>query len=304
MLKSKKEKNIGIPKYKENTQESTAVIPERFEVAILKHIISNNVATTVNNLQYPLLLGIQGPYGYGKTFMVKEVCKKYNIAIHPLSTSELSGNWEGDSRKVLKKLYESVCAENAEKNRCGVLLIDDFHLTIATEDSIGKTVNSNILSSYLMNLCDNPVVANTKTPIIMTGNNYLRIYPAIVRDGRMNLFTWKPTVEEMKPIVRQIFQAKFTGVGDESINTIMQLYEDINIAFFEQVSQDLMNSMILRAIDIFRAAKGGLTITELAETVKSGLTSIELSEELLLDFCRRRKNEILISFEEKIRIKA
>ncbi|MCL1805614.1 MAG: AAA family ATPase [Clostridiales bacterium] len=278
--------------------KSTAYIPERFERAILKHIILNNTALEINNNQFPLLLGIQGPYGFGKTYMVKEICRKYKIELHPLSTSELSGSMEADSTRHLKRIYSTLCADIWQNKRCGVLLIDDFHLTIATEDTLGKTVNSNILAAYLMNLCDNPVVVtNVRAPIILTGNNFRRIYPAIVRDGRMDIFTWDPSIKEIDPIVRQLFRTKFAGVEDDVLTAMLDRYAEMNIAFFEQVTQDLMNSSVTQAIEAFKAAEGAMTVSQVSATVKSSLSAMDLSKEHVMEVCRLRKEATLVNFE-------
>ena len=280
------------------SRKSTAFIPERFERAVLKHIILNNTAITIDNNQFPLLLGIQGPYGFGKTFMVKEVCRKYHIDLQPLSTSELSGSMEADSTRNLKRIYSNLSANIWQNKRCGVLLIDDFHLTIATEDTMGKTVNSNILAAYLMNLCDNPIVVNgVRAPIILTGNNFRRVYPALVRDGRMDIFTWDPSIEDVDPIVRQLFHTRFTGIEDSVITAMLEQYSEMNIAFFEQITQDLMNSSITKAIEAFKDAEGAMTIAQVSETVKSSLAALSLSEDHVLEVCKQRKEATLINFE-------
>ncbi|MCL2079456.1 MAG: AAA family ATPase [Oscillospiraceae bacterium] len=289
--------------YSSHDQLSGSVIPEQFETAVLKHIICNNTAISVPNHNYPLLLGIQGPYGYGKTYMVKEICKNYNIFLTSLSSSQLSGEMEGDSKKKLQREYEAICIEVAKRKHCGLLLIDDFHLTIATEDTIGKTVNSNLLASYLMSLSDNPNIAGIRVPIILTGNNYKRVYPAIVRDGRMDIFTWNPTIDDIAPIVHHIFNSKFVGIENEIISTMIQQYSDMNIAFFEQISQDLMNSNIIQTINMFKTKKGGLSIAELSNSVRSSLSTLELTEDALLFFCQRRKASILLDFENSTKNK-
>jgi len=277
--------------------QSTAFIPERFENAVLKHIINTNTATTVPNPRYPLLLGIQGPYGYGKTFMVKEVCKKYGIHLVSVSSSELSGEMEGDSKKSLKRQYELICYEIERRKTCGALMIDDFHLTIATADNVGKTVNSNLLASYLMNICDNPDVTSVRVPIIMTGNNYRRVYPALIRDGRMDILTWDPTIDDIRPIVTQIFLSKFTGIDGQTIARMLDIYADMNIAFFEQVSQDLVGTNYIHTIDAFKACKGPMPLAELTEYVRASLVPRELSDEALLEACRIRKETLLIDYE-------
>ena len=284
--------------FKHSQKASTTFIPERFERAVLKHIILNNTAIPTNNNQYPLLLGIQGPYGYGKTFMVKEVCKKYNINLKPLSTSELSGSIEGDSKKSLKRLYYDTCNEVQRSKHCAAILIDDFHLTIATEDTMGKTVNTNILASYMMNLCDNPIQADNRVPIILTGNNFRRVYPAIVRDGRMDIFTWSPTLEDIDPIVRSIFKTKFSGITDEVLSTMLELYGDMNIAFFEQVAQDLMNSSLTMTLEAFKKVDGAMSIAQLGDSVKEAFASIDLTEDNVLEVCQYRKAAVLLDFEK------
>jgi len=280
------------------SHQHSPFIPSAFEAAVLKHIICTNTATSVPNAQYPLLLGIQGPYGYGKTYMVKALCKKYNILLTTLSSSDLSGEMEGDSKKNLQKEYEDMCIKIAKGQTCGALLIDDFHLTIATEDSIGKTVNSNLLASYLMNLCDNPDISNTRVPIILTGNNYMRIYPALVRDGRMDIFTWVPAHEDIAQMVSQIFYSKFNEIEESTILMMLEEFSDMNIAFFEQVAQDLINSNLGQTLNAFKENKGKWSLTELSESVKNSLSSVELSEEHLMETCQKRKENMIYNFEK------
>lgn len=63
------------------------------------------------------------------------------------------------------------------------------------------TVNNQIVVGTLMNLSDNPTKVSIgqewresdithRVPIIVTGNDFSKIYAPLIRDGRMDKFYW------------------------------------------------------------------------------------------------------------------
>lgn len=63
------------------------------------------------------------------------------------------------------------------------------------------TVNNQIVVGTLMNLSDNPTRVSIgqdwresdithRVPIIVTGNDFSKIYAPLIRDGRMDKFYW------------------------------------------------------------------------------------------------------------------
>ena len=166
--------------------------------------------------------------------MVKEICRKYGIELIQISSSEFSGSVEAASRDKFKRTYEDACIRKAKSKQYTAILIDDFHLSIATEDDVGKTVNSSLLSSTIMNICDNPWISNYRIPIILTGNNFSRVYGALIRVGRLDLLTWTPDENEKYEIVKNIFFSKFDGLDTSIIRELLNTFPNNSIAFFHK----------------------------------------------------------------------
>ena len=69
----------------------------------------------------------------------------------------------------------------------------------------------------LMNICDSPNQVsvyqgwregdwNRRVPIIVTGNDFSKVFAPLVREGRMAKFYWKPEREELVAILHQMYK--------------------------------------------------------------------------------------------------
>ena len=282
-----------------NTEKANSdiFIPESFYMPVITHIIRNASIDRSSNFQPPLLLGIQGGAGMGKTFMVKEICQKYNINLNTISSSDLSGSVEAAPRDKLKDVYTNACVQVAKDNVFSAILIDDFHLSIATDSELGKTVNSNILSSALMNLCDNPWLNNTRIPIIATGNNYQRLYGALVRAGRMDLLTWTPSSGEIISIVTRIFKLRFESLEDSLIIKLTEMYPNHSIAFFSQVAEDILLVNMNSVVNEFMQSGGRLDVVTLKNKISNSISNIELTQDDIFEIAQRRANTVVADYE-------
>lgn len=281
----------------EKPDVNNTYIPDSFAEPVLRHIILNNILEKASNFSPPLLLGIQGGYGMGKTFMVKELCKQYSIEAIQLSSSDFSGSVEAASRDRFRKTYEDACIQRAKSNRYIVILIDDFHLSIATEDDVGKTVNSNLLTSAIMNICDNPWVSNYRIPIILTGNNFSRVYGAVIRVGRMDLLSWMPNEEEKLEIVSRIFSARFEGINSLEIKKLLETYPDNSIAFFAQVAEDILLCSFGSVLNRFRNSNGIISISELRQKLRESVEEISSNSSIISSVAAERNKKIIQNFE-------
>lgn len=76
--------------------------------------------------------------------MLQTICENYNIEMKYLSGSDLCGPNEGDSKDKIKKVYETACINFSRTKKLSVIVIDDFHLSIASNlgENVSKTTNA------------------------------------------------------------------------------------------------------------------------------------------------------------------
>ncbi|GFH18354.1 ATPase_AAA_core domain-containing protein [Haematococcus lacustris] len=79
------------------------------------------------------------------------------------------------------------------------------------------TVNNQIVVGTLMNLCDHPTSVSVgldwkendvtrRIPIIVTGNDFSRMFAPLIRDGRMDKFYWQPSREDLVNILITMYE--------------------------------------------------------------------------------------------------
>ena len=254
----------------ENTDLFNGIyIPQEYRKRIIRHLILN-YSSNINGLQPSLYLAIQGLRGEGKTFMLQTLCESYNIDMNYLSGSDLCGPNEGDSKDKIKREYEAACVRFSRTKKLSVIIIDDFHLSIASElgPNVSKTTNSQVLVGYLMNLADSPYVHNVRIPIIILGNNFKNIYPALIRNGRMDFFTWTPNLNEKTKIVYFMFKRFYPEIKFEDVRKLVCNYPYKYIAFFKDVIQDMFFSDFDPIVKQFEQRQGNIRLDEINELIK------------------------------------
>lgn len=211
-------------------------VPERFSKRIIRHVVSNYVIEEPS-CKPPLYLAIQGEPGEGKTTQALAACTQKGILVKYLSSSELSGEMESESKEKLKEIYDQT--QRMKRNGFIVcILLDDFHLGNSNiSKSEGRTVNAELLVSYMMNLVD--VDENHRVPILLTGNDFSGTYKALLRDGRADIFNWAPNSEERIQIVTNLLSSACNSLTKTDIIEFVNLYSDQSIAFFSQLKNDL-----------------------------------------------------------------
>lgn len=217
-------------------------IPERFHRSVMTHLLFNHIGNEIQiPAEVPLLLAIAGPPGTGKSYMTKYICNQCKIPLYYLSASSLSSKFEGFP--VTRLMETCKAAANDDSGRA-CILIDDIDTSIMSKSDDAKyTVNSQILSGALMNLCDNPCPDSCSTrrvPVIVTANNLTNLYQPLTRHGRMKILNWQPDHVERKEIIRNILR-QFT-LNDGELENLATMKTGVNgtsklvpIAFFEQI---------------------------------------------------------------------
>lgn len=231
-----------------NLDSQLAYINPNFERAVVSHIIGNYM----KNSPYPLYLAIHGPKGEGKTFQTIRTCSKYNIAVYYISGAELCGSYEKDSITAIEKNLDDAIEEYKKSNIVSVFVIDDFHLSIASISAgVSRTVNSQILTGWLMNLADRAKSSTQpRIPFILLGNDFSNLYDPLTRDGRMDFFEWRPDESTKKKIICRHFEdyvprdnREFSRLIDANINQPISFFAEIkNDMFKEIISEQIVSS--------------------------------------------------------------
>lgn len=214
----------------------TIFIDKEFEERVLTHIIANSLQRSIA----PCFLAIEGNMGEGKTVQTINTCFKHGVHVYYFSGSQLAGNLERDSVKELEDTYNYL--ENNSKDEVfNVIIVDDFHLSVAScEENVSRTVNSQLLTGYLMNLADaTKTLSGKRTPIILIANDFQQLYLPLTRDGRMDLFKWEPDENKKRSIICQVYKEILSeGISHEFEEFVTEYIKE-PIAFFCEVKNDI-----------------------------------------------------------------
>lgn len=228
-----------------NDNYDDIVVPKRFSDRIVSHVVSHYLENA-SFFRPPLYLVIEGSPGEGKTIQTMASCKKRGIEIFYISGSRLAGKNEGDSKQILNECYQMASKCIDTYGMYVTIMIDDFHLSNAINDeTVTRTINSNILINYMMNLSAS---SSVKIPIILTGNDFSKIYAPLIRDGRADIFKWKPTEEEKRMIARQILQPLIREIDHTKLDPFIDEHLNESVAFFSQLRHDYRLNIMLELI--------------------------------------------------------
>ena len=248
-------------------------VPKRYSTRIISHVISNYIKEG-EYYKPPLYLAIQGSPGVGKTTQALASCTQKGIMVKYLSASELSGELEAASKDKMKEVYEQA-VKLRQHGFVVCILLDDFHLGNSNISSAnGRTVNAELLVSYMMNLVDTSY--RTHIPIILTGNDYSGTYDALLRDGRADIFNWSPTIDEKIQIVTRLFTPILKRTELKEIEGFVKAYPNYSVAFFAQLRNDLRRTYIEKIIEDYPIINGP-TILNIEAILKRNLRQTDIA---------------------------
>ncbi|GAU47135.1 hypothetical protein TSUD_247570 [Trifolium subterraneum] len=188
----------------------------------------------------PLILGIWGGKGQGKSFQAELVFAKMGINPIMMSAGELESGNAGEPAKLIRQRYREA-ADIIRKGKMCCLFINDLDAGAGRLGGTTQyTVNNQMVNATLMNIADNPTNVqlpgmynkeeNPRVPIIVTGNDFSTLYAPLIRDGRMEKFYWAPTREDRIGVCKGIF--RHDSVPDEDIVKIVDTFPGQSIDFF------------------------------------------------------------------------
>lgn len=248
---------------------------------IVLHIVKNYIAHLVDT-KVPLILGIWGGKGQGKSFQTELIFRAMGIEPVIMSAGELESERAGEPGKLIRERYRTASLVIKNQGKMSCLMINDIDAGVGRFGNTQMTVNNQIVIGTLMNLADNPTRVSVgqdwsesdisnRVPIIVTGNDLSTLYAPLIRDGRMDKFYWKPTREDLINIVHQMYQRD--GISREEIVQIVDAFPNQALDFYGALRSRTYDRFVLKWVEEIGGAE-------------------KLGEKLL----RRRKDDPLPTF--------
>lgn len=223
-------------------------ISPRFEKAIALHIVKNQLG---EQYRAPLLLGIHGRPGDGKTFQCEKVLERLGVKSFLISGGELESADAGRPAELIRNTYlDAGTSIDKGETALAAVLINDIDTGLGDwGDMVQYTINRQTAYGELMHLVDYPTqVENIKTrriPIIMTGNDFSKLYEPLVRAGRMTAFLWSPNLQEKTEMVRNVFPLLTSQDSERLIIELEEYAEQVlAIAFFSHLRNSLYDDFL------------------------------------------------------------
>ncbi len=214
-------------------------ISPQFLDKIAIHITKNFM--TLPGVRVPLILGIHGRKGEGKSFQCELIFQLMGIEPVRMSAGELESPDAGDPVRLIRMRYREAAELIKVRGKMCVLLINDLDAGAGrVNQSTQYTVNTQLVNGTLMNIADNPTDVQLpgsyetepihRVPIIVTGNDFSTLYAPLVRDGRMDKFYWQPTWDDRVGIVAGIFEED--GLSLSAVEQLLAAFDNQSIDFF------------------------------------------------------------------------
>eukprot|EP00232_Nephroselmis_pyriformis_P002901 CAMPEP_0182907698 /NCGR_PEP_ID=MMETSP0034_2-20130328/34670_1 /TAXON_ID=156128 /ORGANISM="Nephroselmis pyriformis, Strain CCMP717" /LENGTH=397 /DNA_ID=CAMNT_0025043701 /DNA_START=33 /DNA_END=1226 /DNA_ORIENTATION=+ len=205
---------------------------------LVVHVAKNYM--DLPKIKVPLILGVWGGKGQGKTFQTELAYRKLGISPIVMSAGELESGNAGEPAKLIRQRYREA-SDMVKKGKMASLFINDLDAGAGRMGGGTQyTVNNQMVNATLMNIADNPTnvqlpgVYKTETiprvPIVCTGNDFSTLYAPLIRDGRMEKFYWNPSRDDRVGVCFGIFQAD--GVSKTDVETLVDSFPGQTIDFF------------------------------------------------------------------------
>jgi hypothetical protein len=236
------------------------VISPRYRQVISLHVLKNLLKQV--KVQVPLLLGVHGPSGEGKTFQLEYILRNMGVKRYLISGGQLESEEAGESAHIVRSTYlRAGDAIRSGEYSATVVLINDIDTGLSPSGGADYTPHQKAVFGELMHLVDYPTNVEGKdterVPVIITGNDFTKLYEPLMRAGRMTAFEWIPTMEERVEILTNIYPE----LSDEECT---HLILDLNQA----VEAYLPTSMKVLPVAFFAHLRSSLLDEDLWEVIQ------------------------------------
>ncbi|BAY83009.1 ribulose 1,5-bisphosphate carboxylase small subunit [Calothrix parasitica NIES-267] len=226
-------------------------ISSRFEDKLAVHITKNYL--DLPNVRVPLILGIHGRKGEGKSFQCELVFKKMGVEVTHISGGELESPDAGDPARLIRLRYRETAELIKVRGKMCVLMINDLDAGAGRfDEGTQYTVNTQLVNATLMNIADNPTDVQLpgsydstplhRVPIIVTGNDFSTLYAPLVRDGRMEKFYWEPDRDDKVGIVGGIFSED--GFSKQDVAQLVDTFPLAAVDFYSALRSRIYDEQI------------------------------------------------------------
>lgn len=227
-------------------------ISPRFLNALAVHITKNFL--DLPQVKLPLILGIHGRKGEGKTFQCELVYECMGVNVVHISGGELESPDAGDPARLIRLRYREAADLVKIRGEMAVLMINDLDAGAGRFDGMTQyTVNTQLVNNTLMNIADNPTNVQLpgsydetplpRIPIVVTGNDFATLYAPLVRDGRMNKFYWEPDRDDRLGIVGGIFSPD--GLTTRDVEMLVDTFPNQAIDFYGALRAQIYDEQII-----------------------------------------------------------
>lgn len=224
---------------------------------VVCHIVKNYMAHLINS-KVPLILGIWGGKGQGKTFQTELIFRAMGVEPVIISAGELESERAGEPGKLIRERYRAASQVVQNHGKLSCLMINDLDAGIGRFGNTQVTVNNQIVVGTLMNLADNPTRVSIgqnwresdtthRIPIIVTGNDFSTIYAPLIRDGRMEKFYWQPNREDIVNIVYRMYEKD--GISRDEVVRIVDTFPNQALDFYGAMRSRTYDRSILKWVD-------------------------------------------------------
>jgi hypothetical protein len=192
-------------------------IAPRFLDTLAVHITKNYLK--LPEVKIPLIMGVHGRKGEGKTFQCELVYERMGVEVVPISGGELESPDAGDPARLIRLRYREAAELVRVRGKMAVLMINDIDAGAGRFDA---------LTQY-------------------TGNDLSTLYAPLIRDGRMEKFYWEPDRSDRIGIVGGIFAPD--GLSSQDVTMLVDTFPHQAIDFFGAVRAQIYNEQIRDFID-------------------------------------------------------
>ncbi|MEM6599225.1 MAG: ribulose bisphosphate carboxylase small subunit [Cyanobacteria bacterium P01_C01_bin.69] len=231
-------------------------ISPRFLNKLAVHITKNYL--DLPQVKVPLILGVHGRKGEGKTFQCELVFERMGVEVVYISGGELESPDAGDPARLVRMRYREAAELVRVRGRMAVLMINDLDAGAGRFDRMTQyTVNTQLVNNTLMNIADNPTNVQLpgsydekplpRIPIIATGNDFATLYAPLIRDGRMQKFYWEPSRADRLGIVGGMYADD--GLSETDVEALVSRFEGQAVDFFGAVRSQIYDQQITRFIE-------------------------------------------------------
>jgi ribulose bisphosphate carboxylase small subunit len=229
----------------------TYYVSPRFLNRLAVHITKNYL--DLPQVKLPLILGVHGRKGEGKTFQCELVYERMGVEVVHISGGELESPDAGDPARLIRLRYREAAELVRVRGKMAVLMINDLDAGAGRFDALTQyTVNTQLVNNTLMNIADNPTNVQLpgsydetplqRVPIVVTGNDFATLYAPLVRDGRMEKFYWEPDRADRIGVVAGIFAPD--NLGESAAVQLVDHFPDQAIDFFGAIRSRIYDEQV------------------------------------------------------------